>query len=299
MKKIRLTYFTPTYNREKLLPKLYESLLAQTNKNFIWLVIDDGSKDNTETLVLGWKKDNKIQIEYVKKENGGKHTAIELSNQICTTEFITCVDSDDFLTPNATEVLYSKFDLCENQNITGLLGPKLILNNPQKVEWNIPANEKVFFYDIDKFLGCIPETTLVFKTEVAKQFHFPVFEGERFVTESVYYKQFFYDYKFITFSEEIYIAEYFPDGYTSQGLKLFKPNPKGYALALKQNLYFDIKHKKSFKTKIKHAMMFYGWISIFKLKTLFKNDYKISFPYNFIGWITTPISKIIIKKRIK
>ena len=144
MEKIKLTYFTPTYNREKLLPNLYKSLLAQSNKNFIWLIVDDGSKDNTETLVNGWKKENKIKIEYVKKENGGKHTAIELSNQICTTEFITCVDSDDTLTPDATKILYSKFNLCSGDDIVGLLGPKTVVNAKYKIDWQI-ENENIYF----------------------------------------------------------------------------------------------------------------------------------------------------------
>ena len=90
-KQIRLTYFTPTYNREKLLPNLYSSLLRQTDKNFIWLIIDDGSKDETEALVSLWQKENKIQIEYIKKEKGNKavililddlHDSIESSENI-------------------------------------------------------------------------------------------------------------------------------------------------------------------------------------------------------------------------
>ncbi len=296
MKKIRLTYFTPTYNREKLLPKLYESLLAQTNKNFIWLVIDDGSKDNTETLVLGWKKDNKIQIEYVKKENGGKHTAIELSNQICTTEFITCVDSDDFLTPNATEVLYSKFDLCEKADTVGIVGPRNQINSKTNEIWNL-ENEPLFFYDIKNKLGVLPETILVFKTEIAKQYHFPIIPTERFVTEEVYYRQFFYKYQFIPIKEKIYVAEYLEDGYTNMGLTLFKKNPVGYACCLRQTACMTIKNKSGFKENLKKIRDYYGWKSLHKTKDKhLLTEYKIPFPYNFIGWLTTPISKHIIKK---
>jgi len=298
MKKNRLTYFTPTYNREKLLPNLYESLLAQTDKNFIWLIIDDGSKDGTENLVKGWQKENKIKIEYVKKENGGKHTAIELSNQICTTEFITCVDSDDTLTPDATKILYSKFNLCSGDDIVGLLGPKTVVNAKYKIDWQI-ENENIYFYDLKKILGVVPETTLVFKTEIAKKFHFPIFEDEKFVTESVYYSQFFDDYKFVTFKDEVYIAEYQDDGYTTMGMRLFVNNPKGYAYALKQNAYFAIKNKSSLKEKIKKIMVYYGWKSLFKTNKNIAQEYQIPLFYKFIGILTTPISKFIIKKKVK
>ena len=298
MKKIKLTYFTPTYNREKLLPNLYNSLLEQTNKNFIWLIIDDGSKDGTEQLVKKWQKENKIQIEYVKKENGGKHTAIELSNQICTTEFIACIDSDDTLTKDATNILYSKFDLCTDNDIAGLLGPKTILNGKVKIDWQTDG-EKIYFYDLDKLFGIIPETTLVFKTDIAKRFHFPAFDDERFVTESVYYKQFFYDYKFITFKDEVYIAEYQDDGYTNMGMRLFIKNPKGYACCLKQNAYLDIKHKKSFKTKIKRTMLYYGWKALFKIKTDIMPELKFPWFYKFVGVVTIPISKFVLKRRLK
>jgi len=298
MKKIRLTYFTPTYNREKLLPNLYKSLLEQTNKNFIWLIIDDGSKDNTESLVNSWIKENKINIEYIKKENGGKHTAIELSNKICKTEFIVCIDSDDTITKEATNILYSKFDLCTGNNIAGLVGPKTILNGKLKIDWQTDG-EKICFYDLNKLFEAIPETTLVFKTEIAKQFHFPIFEDERFVTESVYYKQFFYDYKFITFKDEVYIAEYQEDGYTNMGMKLFFKNPKGYACALKQNAYFFIKEKHSFISKLRKVMIYYGWKKIYKIKQDVMPEYKLPWIYKALGIITTPLSKFILKRRLK
>jgi glycosyltransferase involved in cell wall biosynthesis len=299
MKEIKLTYFTPTYNREKLLPKLYESLLSQTNKNFIWLVIDDGSTDNTEQIVKNWQKQAKINIEYIKKENGGKHTAIELSNQICTTEYICCVDSDDYLTNNATEVLYSYFHLCEKNNIIGLLGPKNILNSQTSTTWDL-QNTEMFFYDLNKHFKTIPETTLVFKTELCKKYHFPIFSDEKFVTESVYYKQFFYDYKFVTFSENIYVAEYQPDGYTNMGMNLFVKNPKGYACCLKQDAFLSFKqNKKSFIKKLKLVMRYYGWKSLFKIKQDVMPEYKLNWFYKLIGTTTNFIYKLKIKKELK
>ena len=67
MEKI-LTIFTPTYNRGYIIGKLYDSLLSQTNKNFKWLIVDDGSSDNTEVLVKSWIAEGKIEIKYINSE---------------------------------------------------------------------------------------------------------------------------------------------------------------------------------------------------------------------------------------
>lgn len=298
MQEIKLTYFTPTYNRAKLLPILYKSLCAQTNKNFIWLIVDDGSKDNTKEVVDEFIKENVIKIKYYYKENGGKNTAMDYSNQVCTTEYITCIDSDDFLENNATEVLYSKLHLCEDKNIVGLVGPRKMLNKGFEYTWNI-FDEKMYFYDLYKFMDTIPDTFLIFKTEIIKQYVFPKFKGERFITESVFYNQFFYEYQFLVFSEQLYISEYMQDGYTNQGLRLFVKNPKGYAYALKQNAEIAINKKQGFKKVLKSSIYYYSWLSFAKLKDNEFSDFKIKFPYNLIGRLLSPIGKYIIKKKLK
>ena len=98
-----LTVATPTFNRAHTLPGVYESLCAQTDKNFIWLVIDDGSTDNTAQLVEGWKNENIIEIEYVAKENGGKASALNLGIGMLETPYAVCLDSDDSFYPAAVE----------------------------------------------------------------------------------------------------------------------------------------------------------------------------------------------------
>ena len=100
----KLTIFTPTYNRAHTLPRTYESLCKQKNKDFVWLIIDDGSSDNTEELVKNWQKENSdFTIEYVKKENGGMHTAHNVAYKNIHTELNMCIDSDDCIAENAVE----------------------------------------------------------------------------------------------------------------------------------------------------------------------------------------------------
>ena len=113
----KLTIFTPTYNRMELLKNLYSSLKNQTNKNFIWFIVDDGSTDNTKQLVNELKNEAVLNISYVKKENGGKNTAMDYAHSNCETEFIACVDSDDYLTENAVEEIYKDFITYSNDFI--------------------------------------------------------------------------------------------------------------------------------------------------------------------------------------
>ena len=96
-----ITVFTPTYNRENTLRRCYESLIMQTSKNFVWQIIDDGSSDGTEELIHNFIADEKIEIMYIKKQNGGKVSAINKSLEITKTELWICLDSDDYFFPDA------------------------------------------------------------------------------------------------------------------------------------------------------------------------------------------------------
>ncbi|MDL2264902.1 glycosyltransferase family 2 protein [Parabacteroides sp. OttesenSCG-928-G07] len=114
---MRHTIFTPTYNRIKTLPRVYESLKKQTYKEFIWLIIDDGSNDGTRELAEEWKKEAQLSINYFYKKNGGKHTAFQMALEIVTTKYITTIDSDDILLPNALEVLDKAWKKIEADNL--------------------------------------------------------------------------------------------------------------------------------------------------------------------------------------
>ena len=119
MKKI--TIFTPTFNRAYLLPQLYQSLISQSNQNFIWLIIDDGSFDDTQELIDSWKAEDKIEIQYFFQSNQGMHGAHNTAYQKCTTELNICIDSDDFLPNDAVDIIIQS---CNNlpDNCAGIVG---------------------------------------------------------------------------------------------------------------------------------------------------------------------------------
>ena len=117
-----LTIFTPAYNRAHTLPRTYESLLAQDCKDFVWLVIDDGSQDNTAELIHGWQaQENGFEIQYIYKENGGMHTAHNTAYEHITTELNTCIDSDDKLAPGAVGKIKTAWESVRNKGYAGLI----------------------------------------------------------------------------------------------------------------------------------------------------------------------------------
>lgn len=300
MEKIKLSIFTPTYNREDKIKDLYNSLVNQTNKNFIWLVIDDGSKDNTDKLIESYKKENKIKIEYYKKENGGKNTAIDYANNVCHTDYIFCVDSDDTLRNTAVETIYKNIPLVDNKDdFCGLLYVKnLITKSPKNRNTplvEIKDNVELYFYDLNKFYTKTPEADIIFKLSHAKKSQFPKIPDERFITERVYYDPIFYNYKFL-FSP-VYLSDcmYQDDGYTAQGMALFFKNPQGFIYDCKQTALYAIKYEKSLKKKIAKSTKYYAWKKALNIKELYPEDNKIPFPFNFLG----NILKIPFVKKFK
>ena len=230
-----ITVFTPTYNRAKLLPDLYESLKRQTCKDFEWVIVDDGSTDDTESLVKQWIPQADFSICYTKKENGGKQRAVNLGVQKAKGEYFFIVDSDDILTDNAVETALKWFDTIKDEKDFGGIGGQKGYKSGKAIG--------------DSFDGLyLDATTLerskyringdkaeIFYTDVLKKFPFPEFEGEKFVPEALVYNRIAQaGYKLRWFNEIVYLAEYLPDGYSANVDRLLISNWKGYSLYVKE-----------------------------------------------------------------
>jgi len=231
----RITVFTPTYNRAYILSRLYNSLKKQTNKYFIWLVIDDGSKDNTEELIRSWISEKFIEIYYYKQNNGGKQRAHNKAVEICDTELFICVDSDDYLTEHAIEIFITTWDSIKNkQGISGIVALRgknsrtpLGTWMPKKVQKST-LNDLYFKYN---FKG---DTVLLFRTDVLKKFPFFLAEGEDFIGEGFIYLQIDQQYSMCLLDKILYICEYLKDGYSANIRNVIKNNPIGYTVLKKQ-----------------------------------------------------------------
>ena len=184
-----ITIFTPTFNREKTLERCYQSLLAQDDYNFIWLVIDDGSKDNTAALIEGFIKSAPFTVTYLYQENSGKQAAWNKALDICETEYFICLDSDDALIENAlAKVLPYLREIEDDANIAGLRCNAInSLTNTVDSGYLSPKPLKESWFEEvvnDTFVG---EKLDVFKTDVLRRFYFPITKNIKFIPENWMY----------------------------------------------------------------------------------------------------------------
>ena len=231
MKKI--TVFTSTYNRAFCLPQLYESLCRQTSKDFVWLLIDDGSKDNTEELVKEWILDNRINIKYVKKENGGMHTGHNMAYQLIETELNVSIDSDDFMPENAVELIMNTWAKSKNHNLAGIVG----LDSTQDgiiIGTKLPEVAQGSFNDIYEKYNCRGDKKVVLRTEIVKKYElYPEHKNEKLVPLGCLYNLIGKDYNFIYANEVYCIVEYLTDGSSHSIFNQYKQSPRGFIHARK------------------------------------------------------------------
>lgn len=237
--KPRITVFTPTFNRAHTLPRTYESLKKQRDKRFIWLIIDDGSTDDTKQLVSQWMKDNdSFQIKYIYKENGGMHTAHNVAYENIETELNVCIDSDDCLAENAIDLIFDFWDKSNHKNYAGIIGLD------SDFDGNIIGSD----------LGNITETTLsgfyanggkgdkklVYRTDIIKQYPpYPVFNGEKYVGLNYKYILIDQDYKLLALNKVLCNVEYQSDGSSNSMWRQYLNNPRGFAFLRKFYMQYN------------------------------------------------------------
>lgn len=231
-----ITIFTPTYNRAVTICRTYNSLVTQTNKDFEWLIVDDGSTDGTENLVRRWIVESDFPIRYIVQPNGGKYRAYNYGLKHANGEFFICLDSDDWLPTNAVELILSYADkLRANESLAGIIALKMFQDG--KV-LGLPYKKPGFsrsLYDLE-LSGEGGERSLIFKTPVAQMFPFPEETAEKFVGESIIYDRFHGKYEFIVSNEVLTISEYQVDGLSSNLRALMLHNPAGYKLYYAQRI---------------------------------------------------------------
>lgn len=245
-----ITIFTPTYNRKHIIGKLYESLVNQTSKEFVWLIVDDGSTDGTEELVKEWMKEDKIKIHFFYKENGGKHRAHNFGVKKCYTEWFICVDSDDFLTNNAVEIMYEELNTL-NENYIGVVFPRYELSNGLPKKWFNNNIKMINISDIYILLDCVIETGIVIKTKYLKKILFPEISGENYIGEEILYNELQQYGSFKPVYKIVYCFEYLEDGLTKKTFELWKDCPLGMLCLLRSRYRVISLSKVSYVRKFK------------------------------------------------
>ena len=251
-----ITIFTPTFNRAYTLPKLYESLTKQTSKDFTWLIIDDGSTDNTQELVKGWIKKNNITIIYYKQPNQGKSLAHNKGVNMTRTELFTCVDSDDYLNNCAVEEIIKAWrNNKENPNIIGVLAYKENVKDDHIVMYINESIVSTTLRDGYRKHDLKGDMMLIYRTNILNKYAFPKIEGEKFVPEAYLYDLLDQNGELVVLNKTLYYYEYLNDGYTNSMAKLLAHNPKGYIAYIKQRLYFDNNMKDKILDLIRYISM--------------------------------------------
>jgi glycosyltransferase involved in cell wall biosynthesis len=222
-----LTVFTPTYNRAYCLHKCYESLQRQTCSDFEWLIVDDGSTDNTKELVDGWIRDAKVPIRYIYKENGGMHTGYNVAYDNIFTELAVCIDSDDYMTDDAVEKITTHWRENKDEKYAGMIFLD-ITEDGKVIGSELPAVKSAKVYDLYNRMGVRGDKKQVYRPELIRPFHSPVFPGEKLFPTC--YKYFMVDltHEVLVYNEPIVVVEYMPDGYTKNIIKLYKKNLNNY-----------------------------------------------------------------------
>lgn len=225
---MKISVLTSTYNRGNLLKKLYNSLIQNSNYNVDvqWLIIDDGSKDDTKNIVKDFKDENKIEIKYFYQENQGKMLAINKLVKEANGDLIIECDSDDYFTEDAFDIIKNEYQKCDKSDIYALCFLKYDQNGNNM--GNLFKNEKTTMFDLYFKDGGTGEKALAFITEVRKKYRYELEHNERFVTEARMYHKMDKDYKMICNNEYMMVCEYQEEGYTKNINREFVNNPFGY-----------------------------------------------------------------------
>ena len=285
-----ITVFTSTYNRAYLLPRLYESLKKQTFKDFEWLIVDDGSTDDTRDLVDRWINKNLLDIRYYYQENGGKHRAINKGAQLAKGEWFYIVDSDDYLPDNSLEIADKWIStIKDDDSFAGVCGVKKDITNKIRYGFNFE------FQDVSPLYGTEISRTdkaEVFRTSVLKDYPFPDFPGEKFCAEGLIWFRIGLHYKLRYFNEVIYFCEYLDGGLSNWVIKNRRLSP-GYTLLLyREQMSYAISKKK----KVQAAINYWRFVWFSQEKHKYINVPCFAYPFAAIGLLMCIKDSFSIRK---
>lgn len=248
-----ITVFTPAFNRAHTIWRTYQSLCRQTCKDFIWMVIDDGSTDNTAELVLKWKENSEFEIIYIYQQNQGMHGAHNTAYQNITTELNVCIDSDDYMPDDAIELITKFWRKIGSDKYAGIIGLDVDLNQ-QIIGTEFPNNLKETTLTDFYANGGKGDKKLVYRTEVIKKYpEYPIFDNEKYVGLAYKYMLIDQNYTLLTINRPLVVVEYQQDGSSNNMLHQYWNNPKGFAFYRKTEMVLAPTLKRQFMSCIHYV----------------------------------------------
>lgn len=251
---MKITIFTATYNRAHLLERVWRSLVEQRFEGMEWVVVDDGSKDDTEGIVERLQVESDFDVIYVKQKQGGKHRAINRGANIARGELFFIVDSDDWLADGALDKVWNEWqNICGEQQFAGVCGVDItpdgeVIGDGFGMDMIDSDSVKIRYkYKID---GDLKE---VFRTDVLKEFPFPEIEGETFCPEQLVWYRIAQKYKMRFFNKGIYVAEYQKGGLTDRIVRVRRESPIASMMTYSEATKCDI----GFVGKVRSAINYW------------------------------------------
>lgn len=272
-----ISILTPTYNRGKLLLPLYDSLKNLTFKDFEWLIVDDGSEDDTEQYALSWVEHNienaEFPIRYIKKSNGGKHTAINRGVREASGELILILDSDDTLSVDSLATIAQYYEQCKGyKDCAGVCG-LMAHHDGQLIGSGFPKEpmyESALQFRYAEKGNVTGDLLEVYKTSVMREFPFPEIENEKFCPESLVWNRIANKYKLFCFNKIVYYRDYLEGGLTSKIVRIRMNSPIASTMTYAEMLDYNI----SLKWKIRSAINYWRFKYCISNKALKAPDVK-------------------------
>ena len=286
---VQLTVFTPAYNRADTLERCYKSLQRQSNKGFEWLIIDDGSTDNTSEIVKQWQSEkNDFKIRYIYKKNGGLHTAYNKAIENMDTELSVCIDSDDYMPDNAVEIILNFWNENGSEEYAGITG----LDFDEKTKENIggvyPDQKSINLIDVlvGKYPSVYGDKKHVVRTKLYKKYA-PMgeYKGEKNFNPHCLHLMISKEMDFLILNENLCFVDYQPDGMTNSMLWQYYNSPNSFAdIRLLYLSFPDI----SLKFKIKNSIHYCSSCLLAHRKGYVKKS-----PYSGLAIICTPVGFLL------
>lgn len=248
-----LTVFTPAYNRAHTIGRTYDSLCRQTSKDFVWLIVDDGSVDDTKILVESWIREGKIEIKYIYQKNQGMHGAHNTAYRNIDTELNTCIDSDDYMPDDAVETIVKFWQKYGSEKYAGIIGLDQMEGGGiigSKFPDGLVETTLYDFYA----RGGTGDKKMVYRTDVIKKYpEYPIFQGEKYVSLGYKYLLIDQDYKLLTINKPLVIVEYQQDGSSMNMYRQYWNNPRGFAFIRKVDMRLSKSYKRKFESCIHYV----------------------------------------------
>ena len=249
----RITVFTPTYNRAFCLDQLYNSLKRQSSDDFHWLIIDDGSTDNTKELVESWIAENTISMQYEWQPNKGMVGAHNTAHYIMDTELCVCIDSDDYMPDNAVEriiALWDEFGYAESAGMVGLDA----FADGRIVGTKLPEIKECKFSELYVKYKISGDKKFVHNRKVFNKYlPYPFFDDEKFPVTSYLYLFIEQEHKLLVFNEVFCIVEYQPDGLSMNLFDQYRKSPKSWAHYRIAKMKYALNYKERFKNAMHYV----------------------------------------------